>query len=147
MSHWSWQWTRVIHKKQLWGKPHCRLCNHLCQWPRCKTRGPIKYGRSTQRIFIFANMVLSPWRAHFIYLFKQEVAQQTSYKNGGFKLEVMAYIIIIVLKHGNRDIFSVILLAVFRQRLSLCIYLLYFTCSEMATLIDFFFSSTFLFNS
>jgi len=95
MSHWSWQWTRVIHRKQLWGKPPC---NHLCQRPRCKTRGPIKYGRFTQGTFIYAYMFLSPC-AHFMYLFKQEDPQQASYNNGGFKLEVMAYIITILLRH------------------------------------------------
>lgn len=88
-------------------------------------------------------MVLSP-RAHFIYIFKQEVAQQTSYKNAGFKLEVMAYIIIIVLRHDTRHLFSYSFGSI--QRLSLSIYLLYFTCSEMAKVLDIF-SSTFLFNS
>ncbi len=38
--------------KKLWGKPHCLLRNHLCQRQRQKTC-PIKYGRSTPRVFIF----------------------------------------------------------------------------------------------
>lgn len=94
-------------KKKLWGKPHCLLRNHLCQRQRQKTC-PIKYGRWTQSIHfhIFTYLHTHILLIYFTDAFLNRMLHSrlaAKLKLSGFILEVMAYIIIILLKHRTKN--------------------------------------------
>lgn len=68
MSYWSRQWTRAIHWKVIMRETALPPMQSSTSVATAKTWSPIKFGRPTWRVLIFAYMVVSP-HAHFINLF------------------------------------------------------------------------------